>query len=120
MQGRTKDAVRWVLRLAVAMIAVPILSDAAMCGDRRLPSLKDGHAVPSGSVEQRSLGFYGDQRGCYWRRGERHCSRYCYWEVDGYRYCTDKERYARPQGDPWFAAYPPEPPIYLRPPHARP
>lgn len=64
--------------------------------------------------------FWGDQRGCYWRRGTRFCSRYCYWEVDGRRYCHEKERVAHPQGDPWFLPYPPEPPIYLRPPHARP
>ena len=65
-------------------------------------------------------GFWGDQRGCYWRRGVRHCSQYCYWEIDGRRYCQDRERIAVPQGNAWFVPYPPEPPIYLRPPSARP
>ncbi len=56
--------------------------------------------------------YYGDQRGCYWERGQRYCSRYCYWEVDGHRYCRERPRHARPQGDIRFVPYPPEPPIY--------
>jgi hypothetical protein len=60
-------------------------------------------------------GFWGDQRGCYWQRGQRFCSRYCYWEIDGQRYCQDRERVARPQGNPYFVPYPPEPPIYFAP-----
>lgn len=32
--------------------------------------------------------------GCYWHRGRHHCSRYCYLEVDGKRYCTSREREA--------------------------
>jgi hypothetical protein len=66
------------------------------------------------------LGYWGDQRGCYWERGRRFCKHYCYWEVDGRRYCNERERVAYPQGDPWFVPYPPEPPIYLRPPSGRP
>lgn len=58
--------------------------------------------------------YHGDQRGCYWAEGRRYCSRYCYWEVDGLRYCRTDRRRAHPQGDPWFQPYPPEPPIYPR------
>lgn len=64
--------------------------------------------------------FWGDQKGCYWERGRRWCSSYCYWEVDGRRYCHERERRAHPQGDPTFRPYPPEPPIYVRPPAYRP
>jgi hypothetical protein len=64
------------------------------------------------------VGFYGDQRGCYWAEGRRYCARYCYWEVDGQRYCRERPQRAHPQGNPYFVPYPPEPPIY--PPFYRP
>lgn len=35
--------------------------------------------------------------GCYWYRGRYFCARYCYLEVDGKRYCVDREREARSQ-----------------------
>jgi hypothetical protein len=35
--------------------------------------------------------------GCYWFRGNLNCSRYCYWEIDGYRYCTRRLRDAYSQ-----------------------
>lgn len=77
-------------------------------------------AVAAGSNVRRApppaqvYGHYGDQRGCYWAEGRRRCSRYCYWDFDGGRYCQDRERLAFPQADPWFVPYPPEPPIYPR------
>ncbi len=40
-------------------------------------------------------------RGCYWYRGVRRCSQYCYIEIDGVRYCQDREFNAVPQGDPY-------------------
>lgn len=60
------------------------------------------------------LGYYGDQRGCYWAEGRRYCARYCYWDVDGVRYCQEHRRLAYPQGDPWYVSYPAEPRIYPR------
>jgi hypothetical protein len=35
--------------------------------------------------------------GCYWVRGNLNCSRYCYWEIDGHRYCTRRLRDAHSQ-----------------------
>jgi len=35
--------------------------------------------------------------GCYWYRERYFCARYCYLEVDGKRYCVDREREARSQ-----------------------
>lgn len=35
--------------------------------------------------------------GCYWYRSRYFCSRYCYLEVDGKRYCVEREREARSQ-----------------------
>ena len=39
----------------------------------------------------------GEARGCYYHRGERYCARYCYWEINGRRYCQVRERDAYPQ-----------------------
>jgi hypothetical protein len=36
--------------------------------------------------------------GCYWMDGEQFCSRYCYWEVDGRRFCREQKDLAVPQG----------------------
>ncbi len=35
--------------------------------------------------------------GCYWHRGERYCSRYCYVEINGHRYCHHRRSQAVPQ-----------------------
>lgn len=39
--------------------------------------------------------------GCYFYRGRRFCSRYCYTEYNGYRYCQPTLRDAYPQADVW-------------------
>lgn len=38
-----------------------------------------------------------EEVGCYWFRERQYCSRYCYLEVDGRRYCRERERLAYPQ-----------------------
>ena len=38
-----------------------------------------------------------EARGCYYYRGRRHCGAYCYWEVNGKRYCQRRERDAHSQ-----------------------
>ena len=46
--------------------------------------------------------------GCYWFRGNLNCSRYCYWEIDGNRYCTRRLRNAHSQApDVVVGGYPP-------------
>ena len=35
--------------------------------------------------------------GCYFERGRTHCSRYCYIEVDGHRFCRERARDAHSQ-----------------------
>jgi hypothetical protein len=37
--------------------------------------------------------------GCYFSRGEMFCGRYCYIEINGKRYCQQRERNAYPQGE---------------------
>ena len=39
-----------------------------------------------------------ERRGCYWIMQHQYCGRYCYTEVDGKRYCRERERLAYPQG----------------------
>jgi hypothetical protein len=38
--------------------------------------------------------------GCYWFYGQLYCNRYCYWEIDGYRYCQPRLRNAISQAPP--------------------
>jgi hypothetical protein len=38
-----------------------------------------------------------EARGCYYHRGRRYCGTYCYWEVNGKRYCQRRERNAHSQ-----------------------
>lgn len=38
-----------------------------------------------------------EARGCYYHRGRRYCGAYCYWEVNGRRYCQRRERDAHSQ-----------------------
>ena len=35
--------------------------------------------------------------GCYWFHEREYCSRYCYWEINGKRYCQVRERDASTQ-----------------------
>jgi hypothetical protein len=35
--------------------------------------------------------------GCYWERGRQYCSRYCYVEIDGRRFCHERLRDAHSQ-----------------------
>jgi hypothetical protein len=39
-------------------------------------------------------------QGCYWFGGHLYCSRYCYWEIDGYRYCHPRLGSATSQAPP--------------------
>lgn len=53
-----------------------------------------------------------EARGCYYYRGRQHCGRYCYWEVNGRRYCREREDEAHPQG--FVYGYEAEPGRYRR------
>jgi hypothetical protein len=54
-------------------------------------------------------------KGCYWRRGVRYCSSYCYQEINGNRYCNRRESEAVPQGDPYRAERPTVEDVYRAP-----
>lgn len=48
--------------------------------------------------------FVAEGRGCYWARGTMSCSRFCYLEVDGRRYCQPRSDHAFPQALPYYWA----------------
>lgn len=48
--------------------------------------------------------FVAEGRGCTWSHGAMTCSRHCYLEVDGRRYCTTRSRDAFPQALPYYWA----------------
>lgn len=48
--------------------------------------------------------FVSEGRGCYWARGAMTCSRFCYLEVDGRRYCQPRSEHAFPQALPYYWA----------------
>ena len=48
-----------------------------------------------------------EAKGCYFYRGRRHCGSYCYWEINGKRYCQQREREAVRQADVWIDDVPP-------------
>jgi len=48
--------------------------------------------------------FVSEGRGCYWAHGAMTCSRFCYQEVDGRRYCNARSRHAFPQALPYYWA----------------
>jgi hypothetical protein len=54
-------------------------------------------------------------RGCYWHRGTRYCSQYCYVEINGRRFCNTRESEAVPQGDPYQPVRPAVEDMYRRP-----
>ncbi len=60
-------------------------------------------AFPTPSHAGGDVGEYGaplpltEGRGCYYHRGEEYCGSYCYWEINGKRYCTQRLRHAHSQ-----------------------
>lgn len=57
--------------------------------------------------------------GCYWYRGRLHCNRYCYWEIDGRRFCRRDARDAYTQAPPEILDLPGYDEAPDRPPRSR-
>lgn len=72
--------------VALAILAAPISLAQAEGPYRNYRS----HAAPEQFVTTQALG-------CYWYRQRQYCGRYCYVEVNGQRYCREREREAFPQ-----------------------
>ena len=81
-RGARGDYMRTVILVSLALFAAISSTTADTI---RQPRIVDVTPEPEGI-------------GCYWKLGRRFCSRYCYWEVDGRRYCHIREREAYPQG----------------------
>lgn len=53
--------------------------------------------TPASAAGVRNQGPTWDEaRGCYAYRGRMHCSRYCWRDMNGHRYCHERAREARP------------------------
>lgn len=81
------------MRLARLILVVPAVAGMLLA------------AVPASAHEPRPLRRApnypvpaGEAVGCYWERGRQYCGHYCYWEVNGRRYCQRREHRATPQG----------------------
>jgi hypothetical protein len=72
---------KWVVVIAM-VVSSPALAQHAPRVDRTMP-------MAIGQTEG---------VGCVWYRQRLDCSRYCYVEVNGKRYCREREREAYPQG----------------------
>lgn len=83
-------ALTFTLAVAATLTAVP-----ASAADFYGGSTKDYGTRAERPVGPRATTAHG----CYYFRGRRHCSRYCYWEYNGHRYCQERARYAYPQAD---------------------
>ena len=66
--------------------------------------------LAQGQFPPRGSAVYGV--GCYWHRGHQYCNRYCWREIDGYRYCQERLRGAGTQAPPPEAVIEPGSPVY--------
>lgn len=74
---------------AIAAVLASAFAAPALAGAR-------GHPEPLPHV----LDTEGPEAsGCYFSRGRMYCGRYCYWEINGKRYCQRRARDAYPQGE---------------------
>ena len=75
-------------RLALILLAtLASMQEASAYTTRRAAAMPLVRAVPEGP----------EGVGCYWERGRQFCSRYCYIEVDGRRFCRHRAREAHSQ-----------------------
>jgi hypothetical protein len=70
-------------RLVIAWLLAILIAPECSAYSARRPSPLIG-AIPLGT----------EGVGCYWERGRQFCARYCYVEVDGHRFCREREREA--------------------------
>lgn len=103
----------WRQILLVAAISALLPIGSAWAGG----DLGGGERVERVARAERACSALLSAEGCYWNRGRRYCSRYCYIEVNGRRYCNPRESEAVPQAgcEAWER---PEP-VYRRARHRR-
>lgn len=75
------------LKKIVCLLVLATLASDASAHSARRPYLPDIEPL--------------EARGCYAYRGKITCGTYCYWEVNGLRYCQQREYEAVPQLGWW-------------------
>ena len=75
---------RFIALLLIALLPMP---EAMAYSSRRVINAPLAAAVPDGP----------EGVGCYFERGRTFCSRYCYVEVDGHRFCRHRTHEAYSQ-----------------------
>lgn len=87
----------WPRATALCAALLVLLASAAADAGRR-------HRAPPPHPDDV---FVAEGRGCYWARGAMTCSRFCYLEADGRRYCQPRSAHAFPQALPnyWAQQY---------------
>lgn len=81
-------------------LAVATLSAAALFAAGLFTAGLFAGPVLAGEPQPYVVGDPGPEAaGCYFSRGHMYCGRYCYWEINGRRYCQRRARDAYPQGD---------------------
>ena len=84
--GGTMKSINWALVLLVVTLLPACVSYESQERPRRHRVVPEYDTTP-------------EARGCYWYRERRYCSRYCYVEVDGRRFCRERQREAFPQAE---------------------
>ena len=78
------------MRILFSVLIMLLVSSLPLSAEEDYFSLKDEQPAAYIAPETQA-------HGCYYHRGRRYCARYCYWEVNGRRYCQKRLRQAHSQ-----------------------
>jgi hypothetical protein len=91
MLSHVRKLLATLVLLLASLTLLSLSNDQALAGNGDEP-IGDVAVVDDAPV------YRGRAVGCYYHRGRRYCSRYCYIEVNGLEYCQQRQRDAFPQG----------------------
>jgi hypothetical protein len=83
-----------IARAATIGVLVPVLGSVVLAATAAQAQHFERQYRPQPSYAELPP---AEARGCYYYRGRRYCGAYCYWEVNGKRYCQRRERDAYSQ-----------------------
>ena len=103
------------LVLAAAIACLALAGTPALAGG----SVKDRGPAIAGAGAPPPAGFVAEGQGCYWDWGELRCFSYCYYEIDGRRYCTRRQRDAYPKSYNYYYGRWARPDVRVQPDYRR-